>query len=312
MDPARVILILGPTASGKSALAVAAARSIQGAEIVSADSMQIYRGMDIGTAKPSNALRAEIPHHLIDIADPHTSGFTVENWLNAARELLASFATSGKTAIIVGGTNLYVQALLSGLFEGPPADPELRARLQALGTDALHAQLQQVDPAAATRIHRNDTRRLIRALEVHSLTGRPLSEHQQQWHAAPHVLPSGWTCIGLLPDSVANARTINARVVHMMECGLLDEVRTLLARGALGAQAAEAVGYRELTLHLRGQRRLEDAIEDTKQKTRRLARQQRTWLRRFRQIPNSVWSNEVLDDARAEIFFSHVLGRRNL
>jgi len=309
VNPARVILIVGPTASGKSALAMAAARRIAGAEILTADSMQIYRGMDIGTAKPSSALRAEIPHHLIDIADPHASGFTVENWLNAARELLTTLAANGRTAIIVGGTNLYVQALLSGLFEGPPADPELRARLQALGTDALHAQLQQVDPAAAARIHWNDARRLIRALEVHALTGRPLSEHQRQWHAAPHVLPDGWRCIGLLPDSAANARAINARVVHMMEAGLLDEVRALLARGALGAQAAEAVGYRELSLHLRGQRRLEDAIEDTKQKTRRLARQQRTWLRRFRQIPGSVWSNDLLDDAQAEKFFANVLGR---
>lgn len=309
MDPTRVILIVGPTASGKSALALAAARRMEGAEIVSADSMQIYRGMDIGTAKPSSALRAEIPHHLLDIADPHASGFTVENWLSAARELLAAFATSGKVAIIVGGTNLYVQALLSGLFEGPPADPELRARLQTLEPDALHAQLQQVDPAAAARIHRNDARRLIRALEVHALTGRPLSEHQQQWHAKPHVLPSAWRCIGLLPDNAANARAINARVVHMMDAGLLEEVRALLARGPLGVQAAEAVGYRELSLHLRGQRRLEDAIEDTKQKTRRLARQQRTWLRRFRQIPNSIWSTDLLDEAGAEIFFENVLGR---
>ena len=310
MSPAQVILIVGPTASGKSALAVAAARRIAGAEIISADSMQIYRGMDIGTAKPPAALRAGIPHHLIDIADPYSSGFTVEDWLQAARELLTRFAQSRTPAIIVGGTNLYVQALLSGLFDGPPADPALRAQLKLLGTDALHAQLQQVDPAAAARIHRNDSRRLIRALEVHALTGRPLSEHQQQWQAAPQVLPEGWRCIGLLPESAANARAINARVVHMMEQGLLDEVRTLLARGTLGAQAAEAVGYRELALHLRGQRRLDDAIEDTKQKTRRLARQQRTWLRRFRQIPDSVWTTELLDDALAENLCSHILGHQ--
>lgn len=309
MSPPRVLLIIGPTASGKSALAVAAARCMAGAEIVSADSMQIYRGMDIGTAKPSRALRAEIPHHLLDIADPHASGFTVEDWLNAARQLLDSFATRGTTAIIVGGTNLYVQALLSGLFKGPPADMELRARLQALEGDALHAQLQRVDPVAAARIHRNDVRRLIRALEVHALTGRPLSELQQQWQAAPPALPDGWRCIGLLPDSAANARHINARVVHMMEAGLLDEVRALLARAPLGAQAAEAVGYRELSVHLRGLRRLDDAVEDTKQNTRRLARQQRTWLRRFRQIPSSVWSSEILDDDRAEKFFHNVLGR---
>ncbi len=290
MQPATAILVLGTTASGKSALALALADSLAGrAEIVSADSMQVYTGMVIGSAKPTPEERSRVPHHLLDIADPHAEGFSVEAWRTMAWDAIAQIHSRGHCAIVVGGTNLYVQALLMGLFEGPPANEELRAALGVVESARLHARLASVDPVAAARIHPNDRRRLTRAIEVAESTGRPLSEHQIQWSAGPPRLHVGWRCAGLRPDAASNARAINARVKGMMDCGFLEEVRRLLRSGPLGPQAAEAVGYRELSSHLTGQATLDGAVEVIKARTRRLARQQRTWLKRFAQIDGSTW-----------------------
>ncbi len=307
MEP-QALLILGPTASGKSALAFALSEALLGkCEIVSADSMQIYEGMDIGTAKPSMQERSAIPHHLIDITTPYRDGFTVDRWLECANDAIAAINAANKCAIIVGGTNLYVQSLLAGLFEGPAADEGIRAELRALTLADLRAQLDAVDAPSALRIHPNDQRRMIRAIEVTRLTGIPMSTHQSQWSAAPPQLPAGWQCFGLLPDPESNGRSINQRAKAMMQNGFLDEVRRLRAIAPLARQAAEAVGYRELAEHLDNACALDDAFERIKIRTRKLARQQRTWLRRFAHIERSTWFNEPCGEKTSHDFFLRVL-----
>jgi tRNA dimethylallyltransferase len=284
------IVILGPTASGKSALAMALADLLPGGALcIGADSMQVYRGMDIGTAKPSLEDRARVPHALVDIAEPAEAGFTVERWLALAREAEECARRGGLWPILVGGTNLYVKAFIDGLFEGPPPDPALRSRLEALAPDDLRRALESHDPAAATRIHRNDRRRTIRALEVYLATGRPISSHQQQWGAGDPSRFDRLRLVGLEFSVEAINRRINARVREMMAQGLLEEVRALHDAGRLGPQAREAVGYKQLIEHLEGGLRLDDAVESVKIASRRLGKQQRTWLRRFRGLPNARW-----------------------
>ncbi len=289
-NPSPIIVIVGFTAGGKTALSIELARTLPaGGECVSADSMQVYRGMNIGTAKPSDAERRGVPHHLIDIADPREDGFTVDEWLTRATATIEAIRGRGRVPIVVGGTNLYVRALLEGLFEGPDPDPTLRAALEATALPTLREELLSVDPAAAARIHPNDLRRTVRAIEVFRLTGKPLSHHQTQWAsevrstARPDTLIVGidW------PVETINRR-MNARVKAMFADGLVEEVRALRTSG-LGRQAREAVGYDEVLRHLDGALTLEDAFEQTKIRTRRYGKQQRTWLRRFRGLPNSVW-----------------------
>lgn len=299
------ILLLGPTASGKTALSLEIARALEARgmrpEIVSADSMQVYVGMDIGTAKPSRQERERVPHRMIDVADPYSSGFTVEEWLRGARSHIERVRADGGTAVVTGGTNLYVQALVCGLFEGPPASPEIRARLGALPPEELREQLERGDPDAARRIHRNDVRRMIRALEVLELTGTPISALQVQWESRMPALAEGWRAVGLMPSAAESARRINARVGTMIEEGFVDEVRALRAQGDLGRQAAEAVGYRELARYLDRRCSLHEAAEAIKVRTRRLARQQRTWLRRFSGIAGSMWFEPGPERGTADI-----------
>ena len=290
MAEGRVIVVMGPTASGKSALALAMARAAgPAAELVSADSMQVYRGMDIGTAKPTTSERSEVIHHGLDLFDPTHDGFTVEDWLGHAHAALAAIHARGGVAIVVGGTNLYAKALIEGLFDGPPADPALREELGTWELDALRSELVRIDPVAAERIHRNDRRRTIRAIEVHRATGTPISVLQAQWRDRPAALPAGWSLVGLSMGVEANNRRINARVRGMRAMGLVDEVRSLLGAGGFGAQAATAVGYRELIAHLHGAGSEDDAFEAIKIATRQLAKQQRTWLKRFADTPGSTW-----------------------
>lgn len=277
----RFPVIMGATASGKTALAVAVARRLiesgTPAEVISADSVQVYRGMDIGSAKPDAEERAGVPHRLIDVCDPRDR-FTVKDWLDAAEAAVAEIRQSGGVPIIAGGTHLYMKAFLEGLFEGPEPDPDLRAKLSAAPLEQLRAELERADPAAAERIHPADRRRTVRALEVHRLTGIPISEHQTQWDRGRR---DDAVVVRLTWDTPELNRRINARVKQMMHAGFLDEVRALIEADALGEQAREALGYKQLAAHLRGACSLEDAVERIKIDTRRFAKNQRTWLRRL-------------------------------
>jgi tRNA dimethylallyltransferase len=282
-----MVVILGPTASGKSAVATAVAARLRG-EILSIDSMQVYRGMDIGTAKPTREERSAIPHHITDVADPDTS-FTVAKFVELADAVIQNHGTPttdhGPTLIATGGTPLYYKALFEGLFDGPPADPAVRDRLSAEAGEDLHRRLTAVDPQAAARIHANDTRRVVRALEVFEITGKPISSFQTDWDAPAHRHRAVW--FGLHWDKDALNRRINARTKKMVADGWVDEVRGLLDRyGELSPTAGEATGYRQLIEAVRGNRPLDDAIEQVKIATRQLARKQMKWFRRF---PNVAW-----------------------
>ena len=299
---ARACLVIGPTASGKTALAIALARGLPGGgEILSADSMQIYRGMDIGTAKPDDVERAAAPHHLIDVADPFEGAapFTVHDWLRGANGLVSELAQREKIPIVAGGTSLYARAFLEGLVDVPPPDPAVRALLEARETADIRRELERVDPTAAERIHANDRRRTVRALEVHATTGTPLSAQQTQWDPALVTPQRPVVVVALVWDTHELNRRINARVKQMMAAGFLDEVERLTTIGCLHQQAREALGYRELAQHLKGELPLDDAIESIKIRSRQYAKKQRTWLRRFLAIPKVIRVNgpEALKNA---------------
>ncbi len=275
------IVIIGPTASGKSALAMELARR-SNAEILSVDSMQVYRGMDIGTAKPTAAEQAAVRHHLIDVAEP-TGVFTVARFVEMADAIIADALRRGVRLIATGGTPLYYKALFEGLFEGPPADEAVRARLSGESGEALHRRLAEVDAEAAGRIHANDTRRLIRALEVYEITGRPISSFQTDWAAPEQRHEAKW--IGLNWEKEAINRRINARVKQMIAAGWVEETRELLRKyGTLSKTAAEATGYAEIIAHLEGKMTLDEAVEEIKISTRQLARKQMKWFRRWGRV----------------------------
>jgi tRNA dimethylallyltransferase len=278
-----MILILGVTASGKGRTAFELARDLEG-EIISVDSMKVYRRMDIGTAKPSVEARRKVPYHVIDVVEPGEP-YSVGLFLEDAHSAIEEIRHRGKTVIAVGGTALYIKALLYGLFEGPGGDERIRGRLRARakaeGWTALHAELAGVDPEAAGRISPNDARRIIRALEVYQLTGRPISSFQTQFDAGRPI--RDWTIIGLRRDKPVESRRINARVRRMIEQGLVDEVRALMAEEKpMSRQARGAIGYAEIIDHLGGRRTLPEAVEQIKKNTRRLAKGQRTWFKTFR------------------------------
>lgn len=291
----RITFILGCTGCGKGAVGRELARRLH-AEIISTDSMKIYRRMNIGTAKPDPAIRAEIPHHLIDVVEP-SADFSVAQFVQHAEAAIAGIHARGRPVLCVGGTALYIQSLTTGLFEGPSADAELRQRLRERadreGPAALHAELTRVDPEAARRIHPNDLRRIVRALEVFEQTGTPISRLQTQWGQVRTDLDC--RLIGLRRLREDQSRRINARVRRMIEQGLVDEVRALLAEPQpLSQTARQAVGYAEIIEHLQNGLPLEDAVEKTKINTRRLAKAQRTWFKRF---PVNDWIDLAADDA---------------
>ncbi len=252
-----------------------------GAEIVSLDSIALYRGMDIGTAKPSVQDRREVPHHLIDILDPHEE-FSLAQYIEAAGRVAAEISGRGRQVLFVGGTPLYLKGLLRGVFQGPPADWELRRRLadeaRQHGDVWLHEHLAAIDPVAAARLHPNDTRRLIRAIEVFEKLGRPISEWQRQFEIERpaeqcRVFVLDW------PREELYAR-IDRRVEQMFSAGLVEEVRQLLAAPRpLGRTARQAVGYREVIEHLDGHRGLSETVELVRRHTRQLAKRQCTWFR---------------------------------
>ena len=298
-------MICGPTAGGKTATAVALARLLREkhgitAEVVTADAYQVYKGMDIGTAKPTLAEREGIPHHLIDLVEP-TERFTLDQWLSAAEAKITELRERGVLPIVVGGTHLYIKALMDGLFEGPAANPALRMELEALDPATRRAELERVDPAAALRIHPNDLRRTVRALEVFRLTGKAISDHQGQWDK-----PAGGRADAFLvalnwPTEALNRR-INARVKQMMTQGLLDEVKRIAADPGFGPQSCEALGYKQLLPLIRQQgytnTSLEDIIERIKVETRRFGKSQRTWLRRLSPLQGCVPIDASFDNAQ--------------
>ena len=281
-------MILGVTGSGKGRLAFDLAKDL-GAEIISIDSMKVYRRMDIGTAKPPKEAREQVRYHLIDITEPSDS-FSVRAFLDAALDAIEQIRSRNRPVVAVGGTALYIKALLYGLFEGPGTNQqiraELRARAESRGLEQLHRQLRQVDPEAAARIHQNDAKRIIRALEVYELTGKPISSFQQQWSADERrATDYDWMIIGLRREKAEESKRINARVKKMIAAGLVDEVKSLLAEEKpLSPQARCAIGYGEVIDYLDGKMSLEDAIELIKKNTRRLAKSQRTWFKTFRNV----------------------------
>ncbi len=275
-----VIVITGPTASGKSSVALEVAERI-GAEIISVDSIAVYRGMDIGTAKPNAAQRARVPHHLLDVASPADS-YSVATFLADTWRAIDEIRGRGRAVMLVGGTPMYLKGLLHGFDPGPPADWEFRqaieADLAAHGREALRQRLWQADPLTAHRLDPNDTRRMIRALEVVYLTGRPLSHRQTQFERLP-TAPSGkrWTLHWPRPELHAR---IERRVAAMFSEGLVDEVRGLLAEhGELSRTARIAVGYREVIDFLAGRLSESQMQAEVIAHSRQLARRQETWLR---------------------------------
>jgi tRNA dimethylallyltransferase len=277
----RLIAVVGPTASGKSALGMALAREHAG-EIVSCDSLQVYRGFDVGSAKPTLEERAEIAHHLIDVLEPEER-FSAFEYGRLARRAIAEIQARGRLPLVVGGTGLYLRALLHGLFEGPSRDEALRARLAGLirrfGSERLHRLLRRVDVAAAARIHPRDPVRIVRALEVFWLTGRPISGHQESGRAAEQEFDA--LVIGLAPCRSALREAVERRARRMWEGGLLDEVGRLLQRPrGEELRPLGAIGYRQAIQLLRGTLSLEEAHADLVRETMRYAKRQMTWFRR--------------------------------
>jgi tRNA dimethylallyltransferase len=279
----RHLALVGATASGKSALALELARRLPDLELVSVDAMQVYRGMDIGTAKPTAAERAEVPHHLLDVADP-AEDFSLACFQAAARQTLADIEARGHRALLVGGTGLYVQALVDDLTL-PGRYPEARAEVEAEpDTGALHRRLRELDPLAAGRMEANNRRRVVRALEVTLGAGRAFSSFGPGLAAYP---ASSIAQVGLRLDPDALDTRIAARFEAMLAAGFLDEVRGLAARaGGMSRTARQALGYRELLAHVEGQCTLGEAEAEALRRTRRFARRQLRW---FRRDPRIAW-----------------------
>jgi tRNA dimethylallyltransferase len=281
----RAIYLTGPTAVGKTAVGVALARRL-GAEVVALDSMTLYRGMDIGTAKPTLAEREGIPHHLIDVLDPWEEA-SVAQYRARALETVGAIEARGRRVLFVGGTALYLKTLLRGLFEGPGADPDRRRALEdeaeRQGEAVLHARLAKLDPATAARLHPNDRRRIIRALEVVEQTGRPLStwQNQHDWPA-----PEGVAVFALERPRDELRDRIDRRVIQMFADGLVEEVRRLQSGPRpIGPTAAQGVGYREVLDRLAGQIASDDLmVERVQARTRQFAKRQMTWFRGLAEV----------------------------
>ena len=272
--------LTGPTASGKSSIGIALAEEME-AEIISLDSMAVYRELDVGTAKPSDEERMIVPHHLIDVVDP-SEDFSLAEYVTMACDAIRDIKRRGKKVLFVGGTPLYLKAMLRGIFAGPPADPKLRKELyeesQNAPPDFLHTELKKIDPVSAERLHPNDTKRLIRAIEVFRNSGIPISDWQKQFDdPAPasrcKVIVLDW------PRDVLYER-ISRRVDHMIDNGFLDEVQQLTKRFLpISQTAAQALGYKELFEYLDKKMSLHITVETIKQNTRQFAKRQMTWFR---------------------------------
>ena len=277
-----IICVVGPTASGKTALSVALAKAL-GGEVISADSMQLYRGMDVGTAKVTPEEMDGIPHHMIDVADPWES-FSAARYVEMADPILRDILRRGKTAIIAGGTGLYVDALIAGRTFAPYPETGRRQALEQeaeeLGMEHMLSRLQAVDPDSAARLHPADRKRIIRALEVYEETGKTITQHNLETQALPDSYQPVWIGLTYEPRQLLYDR-IDLRVDKMLEQGLVEEIRGLLARGTpRECTAMQAIGYKEFLPVLDGTMPLETAVEQVKQGSRRYAKRQLTWFRR--------------------------------
>lgn len=277
-----IVAIVGPTASGKTRLSIALCQRLEG-EVVSMDSMQVYRGMDVGTAKPTEAERGGIAHHMIDVCDPREP-FTVSSYREGAARAIGEIASRGRLPVLVGGTGLYLNALTYRMeFAEATGDEAIRARLHAVadapgGRARLHAMLSAVDPVSARKLHENDVRRVVRALEVFEVTGRPMSEHADERRPNEDYEP---LIYGLAMDRALLYARIDRRVEQMMADGLASEVRSLLDAGVMPgvSGAMQAIGYKEIAAALRGECTMEEAVLAIKRESRRYAKRQMTWFR---------------------------------
>ena len=288
--PPKLLVICGPTASGKTRLAVELALR-HGGEVVSADSMQIYRGMDIGTAKPTAAEMQGVPHHMLDVADPRED-YSVARYVEAASACVDDILARGKRPILAGGTGLYIESLLAGLEFAPFTGGQralLRARAQAEGLESLYAELRQVDPRRAAKLHANDEKRILRALEVYYETGETITDHDARTGAIPPRYEALTLALNYAERDWLRAR-IDLRVDEMLAQGLEGEVRTLLAGGVPpGATAMQAIGYKELAAALREGRTIRDGAEEIKLRSRQYAKRQLSWFRRNREAKWLIW-----------------------
>jgi len=282
-----LLAIVGPTGSGKTALSLALAEELNG-EIVSCDSVSIYRGMEIGSAKPTAEERARIPHHMLDVADPSES-YNAGDYSRAGRDVIADIHSRGKTPIVAGGTGLYLRALLDGLSPVPPRDEDLRRRLRLSvarhGQTHLHRLLSRIDPQAAARIHANDLPKLLRAVEISLLERRPISE---QFHAAPPEPLKGFRIvkIGLAPPRAELYLRLNARAAEMFTNGLIEETRALIGRYGEDCRALTSLGYTQAVAEIQGTLTPEQAVASAQQGHRNYAKRQLTW---FRADPEIHW-----------------------
>ncbi len=289
--------LTGPTAVGKSAVALELAERL-GGEIISVDSMQVYRGLDLGTAKPTADERARVPHHLIDVADL-TESFDVARFMARATEAEAAIRDRGRVPVYCGGTGFYLKALLAGVGDSPAADPALRAELEAAGLPTLLAELERRDPVTFARIDRRNLRRIVRAVEVIRLTGRPFSEQKSDWRS-DHAWTANLFAFHREPADLR--RRIEVRVDDMFARGLVEETRRLLDNGlAQNRTALQAIGYRQVAEHLRGDRSLAETTALVKSRTWQFARRQLTWLRhqlapRWIELPAGKSPAETVDE----------------
>lgn len=291
----KIVCVVGPTACGKTRLGIELAKQFRG-EVVSCDSMQIYRGMTIGTAAPTAEEMDGVPHHMVAVAEPEES-YSVARFVTEATACVDDILARGKLPIVVGGTGLYLDALVAGrTFASGDSESktrqQLKARLADEGIDALHAELSRIDPPAAARLHRRDEKRILRALEIFYETGQTMTEHDAETKKIPPRYDA--TYIGLNFEERADLRAlIDARVDHMLEEGLLDEIQALLSRGlSRDGTALQAIGYKEFLSALDGARSIEDAVEEVKLRSRQYAKRQLTWLRRNESIHWIFWKKE--------------------
>ena len=292
MAPPLLIALVGPTAAGKSALALRLAEG-HGGEIVSCDSLQVYRGLDVGSAKPTPAERSRVPHHLLDVVAPDEP-FSAADYARRAREALASIRERGAAPLVVGGTGLYLRALLRGLFAGPSRDEPLRARLEAMaarhGERRLHRWLARVDPASAARIEAADRVRVVRALEVFYKTGRPLSGHHED--GAEPLRGFTVRLLGLAPPRERLRAAVEARTDRMLAEGLVEETRRLIARYGAEVRPLQSIGYRQAAAVVRGALGVVEARRDIVKETMRYAKRQMTWFRHQEQV---AWCVEAAE-----------------